>query len=78
MDYFKSIFPGLVATILAMFLAVDAMAAWLAFISTPNSAEFVFVGWDPMSVARRPTVWLLLLGAFMIGFWWQRRRLTSS
>jgi hypothetical protein len=40
----------------------------------PRNSE-IGLGWDPISFARMAPGWLILLLAFIAGFWWQYRRL---
>ena len=40
--------------------------------------QTIYLGWDPVSLAKHsPVAWLLLFLAFALGFGWRYRRLTS-
>lgn len=78
MIYFRSFLTGLAATVIAEILVIVAGIAILFIVpGQPRNSDtdFVFVGWDPVSFARTPACWMILVLAFVAGFWWEHRRL---
>ena len=75
MIYLKSALAGLVAVFAAAILTVIVVVIYLSIAS--RSSETGAVGWDPISLAR-PLPWLgLVLGIFLVGFFWEFFRLSS-
>lgn len=76
MIYLKSLFAGLAATIMALFLVcIIAIAAIYAINYRQLSGGTWTIGWDPVSFARSGLGWIVLSAAFLTGFWWEYRRL---
>ena len=74
----KSVFAGVIATCVAAIVAVCGLMAWLLFFKSRNLPEGYAVGWDPVSLFRfswfSALSWLILIGAFVLGFAWEYRR----
>lgn len=81
MVYFRSFLAGLAATILAEILILIVALFILLIIPAgrqpDTGTDFVFVGWDPVAFARTAPGWIILLLAFVAGFFWQYRRFTA-
>lgn len=80
MIFFRSILAGLAATVIAEILVnfVAIAILLMGFRQPPNSdTSFVFVGWDPVSFARTVPGWIILVLAFLLGFWWEHRRASA-
>ena len=77
MIYFKSVLAGVAAIIVAELLVIAAGLSALPFVASRlrRNGEEGAIGWDPVAFARTPPGWLILLIAFLLGFWWQYRRL---
>jgi hypothetical protein len=75
MIYLKSAIAGIVAVFAAAILTLFAIVAYLsiAYRSTGNEA----IGWDPVSLAK-PLTWLVVLGIYLAGFFWEFRRARSK
>jgi hypothetical protein len=76
MIYLKSLLAGLLVVVGASAaLAVFVIAAIILYAAF--QPEGVAVGWDPMSLMRRPPVWLVLfiVFSFCVGALWEYRRL---
>lgn len=70
----KSIFAGLAATIIAAFGTAVAIVGWLS-VKGRNLPDGQAYGWDPVSFFRASVLsWLILIGAFLLGFAWEYRR----
>jgi hypothetical protein len=72
MVYFKSLFAGLIAVIVASILSPFVMALYLYLFRRPSLSETI--GWDPISFGRQPFSWLLGTLIFLLGFLWEFRR----
>lgn len=73
----KSLAAGLLAVLaVAMVITVLAIVALLV-LSARNRVEDTVIGWDPVAFGRAPLLWIIVLLAFAIGFYWQYRRLAG-
>jgi hypothetical protein len=73
--YLKSILVGLLAVVVAAILIVIVGVVYLSIASRPS--ETGVVGWDPVSLAK-PLTWIgVVLGIFLIGFFWEFLRASS-
>lgn len=78
MIYVKSVLTGLAAVIVAEILvAIGGISALLVIASRQPHESDGGLGWDPVAFARTLPGWLILVLAFVAGFWWQYRRLAS-
>ena len=78
MTYLRSFLAGVAATVITEILVIiAAVTVSITAFSQPRNVDttFVFVGWDPISFARTAPGWGILVLAFVVGFWWQYRRL---
>jgi hypothetical protein len=76
MIYFKSTLAGLLAVLATAILTVIVVMLYLAIAS--HSSETGAVGWDPISLAK-PLTWIgVVLGIFLVGFFWEFVRLSSK
>jgi hypothetical protein len=74
--YLKSTLAGLLAVLAAAILIVIVGVVYLSIAS--RSSEAGSVGWDPISLAR-PFTWLaVVLGIFLVGFFWEFMRVSSK
>ena len=74
--YLKSTLAGLLAVLATAILTVILVVAYLSVGS--RSSETGAVGWDPISLAK-PFTWLgVVLGIFLIGFFWEFFRVSSK
>jgi len=79
MIYFRSVLAGLAATVIAEILVIIAAMAMLVIMAKqPSNSDFVFVGWDPVFFARTAPGLIILLLAFVAGFWWEYRRAAAG
>ena len=70
----KSLFAGLAATIIAAVATVTAIVG-LVLVKSQNLPDGQAYGWDPVSFYRGSALsWLILIGAFLVGFVWEYRR----
>jgi hypothetical protein len=73
--YLKSTLAGLLAVLAAAILTVIVVVVYVSIAS--RSSETGAVGWDPISLAR-PLTWLgVVLGIFVVGFFWEFFRVSS-
>jgi small-conductance mechanosensitive channel len=74
--YLKSALVGLAAIVIAELVVIVAGITALVVIASrrPSGSEG-WIGWDPISFARTPAGWIILVVAFVTGFWWEHRRL---
>lgn len=76
MIYLKSVLVGLAAIFIAELIVIVAgITALFLIASRQPSGSKGWIGWDPVSVARTPAGWMILVLAFVVGFWWEYRRL---
>jgi hypothetical protein len=76
MIYLKGTVAGLVAVLAAAILIVIVVVIYLSIAS--RSSEIGAVGWDPISLAK-PLTWLgVILGIFLVGFFWEFFRVNSK
>jgi hypothetical protein len=76
MIYVKSFLAGLLAMFVGMGAVLFAEIGW-ALISLSRSNEAGAIGFDPVSLLRWPSGWIVGLLAFLGGFYWQHRRLAT-
>jgi hypothetical protein len=78
MIYFKSILAGLLAVLAAAIILVIVVVVGISIWSRSQSSDAGSVGWDPISLAR-PFTWLVMVvGIFLVGFFWEFYRLRSK
>jgi hypothetical protein len=70
MIYLKSAGVGLLFAIAAVIVNVAVQG----FLLGPHVPADVSVGWDPISAARSPGLWLIGGAFFVAGFIWHWRR----
>jgi hypothetical protein len=78
MIYAKSLLAGLLAAVLScVALVITAIVTIILYMGIHPPQGDGSVGWDPISLARRPPVWLAvaLITCFCGGFSWEYRRL---
>lgn len=76
MIYAKSFLAGLLSTIIAELLIIAAGISVLVILASRQRGNSeTGIGWDPISFARTAPGWIILLFAFITGFWWEYRRL---
>jgi hypothetical protein len=74
--YLKSVLAGLAAVVIAeLVLIVAGITALIVNASRQPSGSEGGIGWDPLSFARTPAGWMILVVAFVAGFWWEHQRL---
>jgi hypothetical protein len=62
----------------AAILLVIVVVVGISILSRSQSSEAGSVGWDPISLAR-PFTWpVLVLGIFLVGFFWEFFRVRSK
>jgi hypothetical protein len=72
MVYIKSVLVGIVALFATTIVYVVILISLLLRIHPPPpGAE---VGFDLLSILDRPSFWLVMLLAFVLGFYWEFRR----
>jgi len=76
MVYFKSLLAGLTALIIATVLSPLIMGIYLYVVYRPAANEAI--GWDPISFAKRPLIWLVGALIFLAGSLWEFRRANSK
>ena len=76
MIYLKSTLAGLVAVLAAAIVTVIVVVVYLSIAS--RSSETEAVGWDPISLAKQLTWLWVVLGIFLVGFFWEFVRLSSK
>jgi hypothetical protein len=75
MIYLKSAVAGIAAVFALAILTVFAMGiyVWIAFHPAGNGVA----QWDPISLTK-PLTWFVIIGVFLIGFFWEFRRVASK
>ena len=78
MIYVKCTLAGLLAVLGAAILLIIVVVVGISILSRSQSSQAGSVGWDPISLAR-PFTWLVVVvGIFMVGFFWEFFRLRSK
>jgi uncharacterized BrkB/YihY/UPF0761 family membrane protein len=78
MAVLKSLLAGVAAVVLAAIGIVVGIVFYLMLHHRPNTgADSGAIGWDPISVARLPSL-LVITGIFLAGFIWEFRRATRE
>ncbi len=73
--YFKSILAGLIGVLTAC--ALSSLGVMVFSLVALRGESDAAIGWDPISWLRSSTLpWVILLGSFAGGFFWQFRRLS--
>ena len=76
MIYLKCSLAGLLAVLAAAILTVIVVVVGLSIAS--RSSQTGAIGWDPISLAK-PFTWLMVvLGIFLVGFFWEFFRVSSK
>ena len=78
MVFLKSLLAGVVAVVLIA-IALPFVMAVLLWIRRPpdTGADFGTVGWDPISLTK-PTTLFVVMGIFLVGFIWEFLRATRK
>ena len=74
MILWKCIFTGLLAVLIAAIVLPMSVCVHLSWASPPG--EFS-IGFDPISAARSPSVWVIAFVVFGLGFYLEYRRLRA-
>jgi hypothetical protein len=78
MVFVKSLLAGVVAVVLLAFALSFVMALLLWIRRPPNTgADFGTVGWDPISLTK-PATLFVVIGIFLVGFIWEFLRATRT
>jgi hypothetical protein len=75
MIYFKSAIAGIVALVVSTVLFPVLGILLYTLVTRPPAGTAI--GWDPVSAAKSPTVWLVASAVFGAGFYWEFHRLTK-
>jgi len=74
----KSILAGLIAVIVAAIILPVGIGYYLTWkLQRDKPGQAVTVGFDPVSAAKSPVVWLIAVVVFSLGFYWKYRRLKA-
>jgi hypothetical protein len=73
MFFFKASGVGVLASAGSFLLTAAVAIAYLFVAPTPRPD--VSFGWDPISYFKSPLAWSITVGAFIVGFVWEYRRL---
>ena len=71
MIYLKSLVVGITAVVMAALFSAFFMTLYL-YAYKPKGNEAI--GLDPVSFAKTPVAWLVVVVIFMAGFLWEFRR----
>jgi uncharacterized BrkB/YihY/UPF0761 family membrane protein len=71
----KCILSGLLALLIAAIVLPMSVCAYLTW--TVHPAQNEAIGFDPINAARSPTVWIIAVLVFGLGFYLQYRRLKA-
>lgn len=74
MIFVKSLVAGLVCVCLASFLTLEVISAYLSLVYHVETGP---IGWNSSFFAN-PLDWLLTAAVFLVGFFWQFRRVRSK
>jgi uncharacterized BrkB/YihY/UPF0761 family membrane protein len=77
MIFVKSFCVGLLASVGVLLVLGIAAVIGLMVASRMSSGAQDSIGWDPISLRRPLPALLLILLPFVLGFWWEYRRLTA-
>ena len=71
----KSVFAGIAASFIAAIATVVGAVSWM-FVGSRNAPDGqpTTIGWDPIAFLHSPLSWIILGGAFLLGFTWEYRR----
>ncbi len=75
MVYLKSVLAGIAAVVIAMALSPFVAMLYIYLAYKPTGDEQL--GWDPVSFAKTPAVWLIIALIFAAGFFWEFRQMTK-
>jgi uncharacterized membrane protein YphA (DoxX/SURF4 family) len=73
--YLKCTLAGFLAVLAAAVLTVIIVVVCLSFASRSSQTA---IGWDPISLAKPLTWFVVVLAIFLVGFYWQFFRLSSK
>jgi hypothetical protein len=73
----KSIFAGLLAVVIAAIVLPMSECVYLNWTVHPGKDEEVSIGFDPMAAVRSPSVWIIAVLVFSLGFYLKYRRLKA-
>jgi hypothetical protein len=76
MIYLKCIIVGIAALVIAAMLFPVVGILLYTLIARPPAD--VAIGFDPVSAVKSPTVWLIALIVFAVGFYWELHRLRKQ
>jgi hypothetical protein len=72
----KSMPAGIAAVVLVAIASVFVMGVYLWVHRPPDTgADLGAVGWDPISLTK-PGTWVVVVGMFLAGFFWEFLRAT--
>ncbi|HUH63568.1 MAG TPA: hypothetical protein VLZ50_11240, partial [Terracidiphilus sp.] len=74
MNLVKSIGVALLFIVVGLLITFLGGLAYLLMVLPPLK-ENEAIGWDPISFARSPLSWVIVLVSFALGFAWEYRRL---
>lgn len=78
MRYVKSLLAGIAATVLAaMVIVIAGISAVVIVASRQTHISDTSIGWDPVSFACTTPGCIILIVAFLSGFWWEHRKLAE-
>jgi len=67
----KSVLAGIAAVVLLAITSLFVMGVYLWIRRPPDTgADLGAVGWDPISLTK-PATWLVVVGIFLPGFFWE-------
>jgi len=71
----KSALAGIAAVVALAILTIFVTVVYVSVASHP--AGNGVAQWDPISLTS-PLTWLVIIGAFLVGFFWEFRRVASK
>jgi len=75
MVFVKAALAGIAASFVAAIATVlGAVALMFASLRDTHDGQPTTIGWDPIAFLHSPLSWLILGGAFVLGFAWEYRR----
>lgn len=78
MAYFKSVIVGLMTVVITL-IAMAVVIVTILAIKSSHLPPGQSYGWDPVSFFQNSVVsWILLIIAFITGFFWEYRRAIAN